>query len=86
MSLEKLKKALKEEQKLIFGSKETLKNIKLGRVKIVFLANNCPEEVRDSIIYYSKISKIEVIELNLPNDELAMVCKKNYPISVISSY
>jgi len=83
MSLAELRKVLKTE-KVIFGANETIKNLKNGKVKRVFIANNCPEEIKKDLEYYCKISKVEIVELNQPNDEVALICKKNFPVSVIS--
>lgn len=80
MSITKLKKALKEEN-VIFGTKRTLKNLKLGRTKAVFISSNCPREVKKQIKLYKNI---DIIELKIPNDELAMICKRAHPISVLS--
>lgn len=80
MSIAKLKKAIKE-QKLIYGTEKTLKNIRLGNTKVVFLASNCPEDTKKMIKSYGNT---EVIELNVPNDEIAMICKRPHPISVLS--
>jgi len=80
MSILKLKKALKEKD-LIIGTKRTLKNLKLGYTKVVFIASNCPEKIKKEIKSYKNI---EVIELKIPNDEVAMICKKPFPISVLS--
>jgi ribosomal protein L30E len=79
MSLEELKKALKEKN-IVFGTERTLKNLKLGKCKKVFLSSNCPERVRGEIKGYD----VEVIELKEPNTELALICKKPHPISVLS--
>ena len=83
MSLAALKKALKEEN-LVFGLNETIKNLKNGKVKKIFLAKNCPARVKEEIENYSKISKFEIVQLDEPNDELALICKKNYPVTVVS--
>ena len=56
----------------------------LVEIKKVFLSYNCAENIKKDIIYYSKISKIEVIELAQRNDELGTICKKLFPISVLS--
>jgi len=80
MSIEKLKKAIKE-QKIIFGTIKTLKNIKLGHTKVVFLASNCPEKTK---IQMKSYKNIEVIELKIPNDEVAMICKRPHHISALS--
>ena len=82
MSLQELRRALKEE-KVIFGTKETLKSLKKGKLKKVFLSGNCPETVRDDIKHFSKTAKVEVIELTQPGDEIALLCKKNFSVSVL---
>ena len=83
MTLEELRRALKEE-KPIFGSELTLKKIKLGKVKKVFLASNCPKSVREDIEHFAKMSQFEIVNLKEPNDELALICKKPFSISVVS--
>lgn len=83
MTLEELRRVLKEE-KPIFGSELAIKRIKLGKVKKVFLASNCPKSVRDDIEHYAKMSKYEIVNLKEPNDEIALICKKPFAISVVS--
>lgn len=79
MSITKLKAVLKDKH-VVYGSERTLKNLKLGKAKAVFLASNCPGEVKDKIKSYD----VEVIELDIPNDELALICKRPHNISVLS--
>ncbi len=79
MSLDELKKALKEKT-LVYGLKRTLKNLKLGKCKKVFLANNCSEEMRKKV----KNFDVEVVELKEPNSEIALICKRPHIISVLS--
>jgi len=83
MSLADLKKALKTE-KMVFGTERTIKNLRNGKVKKVFIAINCPEDIKKDLEYYCKISKVEIEQLNQLNDELALTCKKNFPVSVVS--
>jgi large subunit ribosomal protein L30e len=83
MSLEELKKALKKE-KLIFGANQTIRNLKNGKTKVIFLANNCSEEIKKNIKYYVDLSKAKIIDLDKSKNELSVFCKKGYPISVIS--
>jgi len=79
MSLDKLKKALKQE-KIIYGTEKTLKNLRLGKTKTVFLAGNCPIEAREKMKKY----KIDIIELEESGDEIALICKRPHSISVLS--
>lgn len=79
MSLSELKKALKEKT-VIFGTEKTLKNLKLGKCKKVFISSNCPKIIKDEIKSY----EVEIIELDEPNTEVALICKRPHPISVLS--
>lgn len=83
MTLAQLRKVLAEE-KVIIGARETLRNVKRGKVKKIFLAGNCPTTVKESIEAYKKLSKIEVIQLQEPSNELMLICKKNFPVTVLS--
>ena len=69
---------------LIIGSERTLKNLRLGKISRVYISSNCALETKDSIEHYSKLSKAEVIKLKYPNDELGILCKKPFSISVLS--
>ena len=83
MSLEALKEALKSE-KITIGSKEVLRKLRLGEIKRVFFSSTCPQAVRETIKRYATQKKIEVVELTVPSAEVALMCKKNYPVSVLS--
>jgi large subunit ribosomal protein L30e len=83
MSVEKLQKALKEKE-LNLGESKTLKNLKLGKVKVVFLASNCKPGVRETIKEYNKHSSFEVFELEINAAEVGTICKKQFPISILS--
>jgi large subunit ribosomal protein L30e len=82
-SIDDIKKALKE-GKVIIGTSRTIKALKLGKVSKVFLTSNCPSDVKDDIEYYSKLGKVKVVKLKQPNVELGVLCKKPFPISVLS--
>lgn len=81
MSTTELKKALKND--VIFGTDRVIKRLKLGKLKKVFLAKNCKEDVKEDVLYYAKLAKIDVIELKIPNDEVGMICRKPFSISVL---
>ena len=71
------------EKKVIVGSKRTIKAIKLGKIEKVFLSSNCLPKAKDDIKQYSKLSKATVSQLRYPSDELGVLCKKPYSISVL---
>jgi large subunit ribosomal protein L30e len=80
--MDELRTAIKEAT-VAFGTEETIKRLKNGNVKKVFLASNCPESTRKKIEYYAKIGKVELVKLDVPNDEIGMICKKPFSISVL---
>jgi large subunit ribosomal protein L30e len=69
--------------KLVIGSDRVLKMLRHGELKKVILASNCKQMMRDDIISYSKQSDVEIIELDVPNEELGVYCKKPFHISVL---
>jgi len=73
---------LAESGKLIVGTARTLKQLKLGKVKSVFITSNCPDDVREETKKYADLAKAKVEEIELPNDELGVICKKPFSISI----
>jgi large subunit ribosomal protein L30e len=71
------------EKKVIVGTERTIKALKLGKIEKIFLASNCKQKAKDDIKQYSKLSKATVSQLRYPNDELGVLCKKPYSISVL---
>lgn len=81
--INEIRKLLKQKN-IIVGKERTLKNLKLGKIKKIYLSSNCSEELTKSIEHYSKLSKVAVVKLKYPNDELGVLCKKPFSISVLS--
>ena len=79
MALEDLKKNLRSD-KMVIGTERTLKLLRQGRLSAVFMSSNCPVQVREDIAHYAKDVSVEV--LDIPNDELGVVCKRPFSVSV----
>lgn len=77
-------KELVKTNKVAIGTKETLRLLKEGNVKRVFVTSNCPADVRESIQHYADLCGAAVEELPIPNDELGMICRKQFSISVLA--
>lgn len=80
--ISEIKKGVKDKKALI-GTARTIKGLKLGKLQKVFLTSNCPASVKSSIEHYSKLSNCKIEHLDIPNDELGVICKKQFSISVI---
>ena len=78
-----IKKMLKSAN-FIIGTKRTIKNLKLGRVQKVLVSSNCPAKVENNLNYYAQLSGAEYHKLDFPNEELGIICKKPFSISVLA--
>ena len=78
-----IKKMLKSGS-VIIGTERTIKNLKLGRVQKVLVSLNCPARVESDISHYAGLSGAEFYKLDYPNDELSVICKKPFSISVLA--
>ncbi len=79
-------KTIKEKlvaNKLVIGTDLVIKKLQLGKLEKVYLTINSPEEVKESVKHYANLVKTDVIELKLDNEELGVLCKKNFFISVL---
>ena len=83
MTIAQLRKSLAA-GKCVFGTQQTMKNLKTGKVKKIYLASNCPPTTKRDIETYKEMVKVEIIQLNEPSDELMLICKKNFPVTVLS--
>jgi len=70
--------------KLIIGTTKTVKELKLGRLKKVYLTLNCPDKVKKNIEHYGKLVETDIEVINIPNSELGVLVKKPFSISVMS--
>jgi large subunit ribosomal protein L30e len=82
-NITEIRKLLKSKGILI-GMDKAIKNLKLGKIKKVYLSSNCSQETTESLKRYSSLSGAEVVYLKYPNDELGILCKKPFSISVLS--
>ncbi|MGB9748879.1 MAG: ribosomal L7Ae/L30e/S12e/Gadd45 family protein [Candidatus Woesearchaeota archaeon] len=76
-------KAYVGKKELVIGYKNVLKNLKFNKLKKVFLASNAPEDSVRDFEYYSKITNVPLEKLNLNNEELGVVCKKQFLVSTV---
>jgi ribosomal protein L30E len=58
--------------------------LKLGKLKTVYITKNAPNDVISEIEGLKEIGELEIIRLEIPNTELGTLCKKPFPISILS--
>ncbi len=83
IDLTEIKKMLKSGN-VIIGTERTIKNLKLDRVQKVLLSSNCPNSIEKDINYYAGLGSAEAFKLDYANDELGVICKKPFSISVLA--
>jgi large subunit ribosomal protein L30e len=64
------------------GYKETIKQLRGGKAKLIILANNTPHLRRSEIEYYAMLGKTGVHHYNGSNIELGTACGKKILSSV----
>ncbi len=70
-------------KKVVIGTEQTLKGIRQGEVGQVFVAKNCPKSLRETMEHYKKMSVFEIVVLDMTNEDLGILCKKQFAISVL---
>ena len=81
--MDELRNAVNE-KKVIIGSKQTMKNLKLKNIKTVVIASNCPENLKKDIDYYSKLTGIKVENFDGTAKQLGIFCGKPFSIAVLA--
>ena len=75
---------LMKEKCIVFGSKMCEKMFKRGKIRKVFLTQNCEELTKQKLVYYAGISKVECVLIDVDCDELGAKLSKPFLISVVS--
>jgi len=70
--------------KVWFGANNAIKNIKMGKAKLVVIAENCPKNIHEDIEYYCKLSKIPMIIYKGTSIDLGAVCGKPFMVSALT--
>ncbi|MEM3154937.1 MAG: ribosomal L7Ae/L30e/S12e/Gadd45 family protein, partial [Candidatus Woesearchaeota archaeon] len=77
-----LKKVL-ESKKVVLGTDETLKLLRQGKIKKVYITSNCEGNAKEDIERLCKVAEVECVELSQSNDEIGVICKKPFAVSVV---
>ena len=71
--------------KVVIGTDRVMKALKSGSLEKVCLASNCRADVEKDIQYYAGLVNIPVIKLDQNNEELGVLCKKNFFVAVLGT-
>ena len=70
-------------KKIIFGTDRVIKSLRAGKLSKIYISLNCKDSIKSDISHYSKLGDVEVISLKVSNEELGILCKKPFSISVL---
>merc|ERR1712183_1228722 len=66
------------------GYRQTLKDLRNGKAKLIILASNCPALRRSEIEYYAMLSKTGVHHYDGHNIELGTACGKYFRVCTLA--
>ncbi|SCG84839.1 50S ribosomal protein L30e [Methanobacterium congolense] len=65
------------------GSDKSIQALKLGKGKLVIIADNCPRDIKEDVEHYSKLSEIPVYTYEGTSVELGSVCGRPYTVATL---
>ncbi|HSQ02073.1 MAG TPA: 50S ribosomal protein L30e [Methanobacterium sp.] len=65
------------------GSDKSIQELKLGKGKLVIIAGNCPDDIREDVEQYSKLSNITVYNYEGTSVDLGSVCGKPFTVATL---
>lgn len=80
--LETIQSALKANN-IIIGYRESIKFMKTNKPKLVIMANNLPERLKNEIERTVKISGAKLETYNGSSKDLGIVCGKPFPVTTL---
>ncbi|MBT3297594.1 50S ribosomal protein L30 [archaeon] len=82
LNVQIIKQALKE-NKVLIGNDEVVKTLKLSGLIKVFMARNVAPAIKEDLEHYCKLANVELIQLGQDNEEIGLIVKKGYMVSVL---
>lgn len=70
--------------KVFFGTKNAIKNAKIGKARLIVIAANCSKNAHEDIEYYCKLSDIPVVIYRGTSIDLGAVCGKPFMVSALT--
>ena len=81
--MKELRDALKQ-NKVVFGSKSAIKYLKLGNAKLIVVASNCPEDIKNNLEKYAKLSGLKIKNFDGTAKQLGVFCGKPFSIASLA--
>ena len=76
-------KKYRKQGRLVFGAKQTTHLLRDRTAEKVYLAVNCPQELKREMEQFGKLSEVPVLTLDMPSDDLGVLCRRQHTILVL---
>lgn len=73
-----------ETKNVFIGQSETIKGIRLNKIEKVYTASNIPSSFYEELTHYCDLNSIPIEKLKITNEELGILCKRQFLISVVA--
>lgn len=70
--------------KIDYGFKKAVKNIYTGEPRLIIISNNTPPQMRDRIVYLSRLNDTPLIKVKQNSVDLASICGRQHSVSVLT--
>lgn len=71
-----------QEGKAVLGTDRVLKLLKARKLSSIIIARNCPAQSQANLQYYAQLAGVPITQVEQTNEELGIICKKNFFVSV----
>ena len=70
--------------KIQIGASSALQSAKTKKAKLIILASNCPQRIREDIEYYCRLSEVPVSVFKGNSFDLGALCGKPFAVSALT--
>ncbi|MBN2250931.1 MAG: 50S ribosomal protein L30e [Candidatus Altiarchaeota archaeon] len=70
--------------KILTGHNNVVSALLMGNPKLVLVSGNCALDVKERLVYYSRLSETPCMVMKESSVEVGSVCGKPFPVSVVA--
>ena len=72
--------------KTSIGAKSAIKAAKLGKAKAIVVAANAPENQKEDVLYYAKLSSVPIIDFPRTSQDLGIICGRPHLTAFVTVF
>jgi len=66
------------------GTRSVVSALLTASPKLVLISGNCPNDVKERVVYYSQLSQTPCLITEEKSTELGSICGKPFPVSAVA--